>query len=334
MLSPPEDSQERPPRKIAGLRVSALVEIIFLLAVLLLADGMLLNGDRFAADSPHPFWIVVLLIAAQYGTSEALAAAAFSTAALLIHNVPEQAFNEDLYAWLLRISYNPVLWCLAAVTFGEIRSGHRRLQEHLRAELAAARQQGRSIASAYERLYQIKTTLETLVAGQQRTVGTMYAAARAIERESTQEVLAGIPLLVRSIINPEKFSFYMLKGHTLQIIASEGWSQRDSFQRAFEATSAMFVAIVDKQMLLRINDKADQSILQEEGLLAGPLLDEATGTPFGMLKIERMPFHELTPAAIQNFRIVCDWIGKAYTNAQQREQSQNTVRQAALAKVA
>src|SRR5262245_51262843 len=149
MLSAPEDSQERPPRKIAGLRVSALVEIVFLLAVLLLADKMLLNGDRFAADSPHPFWVVVLLIAAQYGTSEALVAAAFSTAALLIHNVPEQAFNEDLYAWLLRISYNPVLWCLAAVTFGEIRSGHRRLTEHLQAELTAARQQGRSIAGAY-----------------------------------------------------------------------------------------------------------------------------------------------------------------------------------------
>ena len=49
----------------------------------LLADHLLFGGDRFAAVSPHPFWIVVLLIAAQYGTSEALAAAALASAALL-----------------------------------------------------------------------------------------------------------------------------------------------------------------------------------------------------------------------------------------------------------
>src|SRR5262245_61903386 len=81
---------------------------------------------RFASVSPHPFWVVVLLIAAQYGTGEALVAAALSGAALLINNLPEQGFNEDLYAWLLRISFNPVLWCIAAVALGEIRAGHKR----------------------------------------------------------------------------------------------------------------------------------------------------------------------------------------------------------------
>ena len=193
----------------------------------LLADNLLFGGDRFAAVSPHPFWIVVLLIAAQYGTSEALAAAALASAALLFDNLPEQAFNEDLYAWLLRVSVNPVLWCIAAVTLGEIRAGHRRKAETLQEEMAEAQEQARAIAEAYEHLLQIKTTLEVLVAGQVRTVRTMYTAARAIERQSIVEVLTGIPHLVRTVMDPEKFSFYLLNGATLEAAANEGWRSGD-----------------------------------------------------------------------------------------------------------
>jgi hypothetical protein len=155
MLAGEDVIADKPPRTIAGLRVTALGEIVVLLGVALLADKLLFAGDRFAAISPHPFWIVVLLAAAQYGTSEALAAALLSSAALLVNHVPEQAFNEDLYAWLLRISYNPVLWCIAAVALGEIRTGHQRKADTVREALAEAREHAGAIAEAYERLTRI-----------------------------------------------------------------------------------------------------------------------------------------------------------------------------------
>src|ERR1044071_3911480 len=103
-----EPGANRLPREVFGLRVTAIVETVVLLGCALAADQLLFSGDRFTSVSPHPFWAVVLLIAAQYGTGEALFAAALSGAALLINNLPEQGFNEDLYAWLLRISLNPV----------------------------------------------------------------------------------------------------------------------------------------------------------------------------------------------------------------------------------
>lgn len=333
MLSAQDTSPVRPPRKIAGLRVSALVEILVLLAVALLADNLLFNGDRFAAVSPHPFWIVVLLIAAQYGTSEALAAAAFATAALLINNLPEQAFSEDLYAWLLRVSVNPVLWCIAAVTLGEIRAGHRRRAESLQEELAEAQEQARAIAEAYEHLLQIKTTLEVLVAGQVRTVRTMHAAARAIERQSVVEVLTGIPLLVQTVMKPEKFSFYLLNGKMLEAAANEGWRHGDPFRREFHADAPVFAAVVAERRFLVASDPEHETILAGEGLLAGPLCSEETGEVFGMLKIEGMPFHELTPACVQNFQILCDWIGTAFAKAQRFERLLRARKPASLAEL-
>jgi len=53
----------------------------------------------------------------------------------------------------------------------------------------------------------------------------------------------------------------------------------------------------------------------------------------GMVKIEGMPFHELTPAAIQNFRILCDWIGIAFAKAQRFERLRSAHKPASLVEI-
>ena len=326
-----EPGANRLPREVFGLRVSAVVETVVLLGAALAADQLLFSGDRFASVSPHPFWAVVLLIAVQYGTGEALAAAALSGAALLINNLPEQGFNEDLYAWLLRISFNPVLWCIAAVTLGEIRAGHKRQTEGLQIELTEAQQQAATIADAYDHLLRIKMNLEAQVAGQRQTVRTMYEAARAIERQSTDEVLSGIFEVVSAVLHPEKFSFFRLDHHELVLVEKQGWISGDQFQQSFRPGAPLFAAIVEQQRMLIASEPEDEAILDQQGLLAGPLCSEETGEPFGMLKIEGMQFHELTPAAVQNFRILCEWIGAAYAQAQSFERLRGGGRRPPLA---
>jgi polysaccharide biosynthesis protein PelD len=326
-----EPGAKRPARELFGLRVSAIVETVVLLGFALAADRLLFAGDRFTSVSPHPFWAVVLLIAAQYGTGEALFAAALSGAALLINNLPEQGFNEDLYAWLLRISLNPVLWCIAAVTLGEIRASHKRRAEALQIDLAEAQQQAEAIADAYDRLLRIKTDLEAQVAGQRQTVRTMYTAARAIERQSTEEVLAGIPEVVAAVLHPEKFSFFLLDRHELKLATNQGWTPDDRYQHRFRAGTPLFAAVVEQRRLLIACEPENEAILGKQGLLAGPLSSEESGEPFGMLKIEGMQFHELTPAAVQNFRILCEWIGAAFAQSQRFERLQGASKRASLA---
>ena len=210
---------ERLPRRLLGVRVSALLEISALLALALATDALLLDASRFAEVRPHPFWAIVLLAAAQYGTNEGLLAVALATVALLAGRVPEQGFDEDLYAWLLRISVTPVLWLIAAVVLGGIRDGHKRRSDALREELAGTREETRAIAEAYERLFLAKSELEARVAGQVRTIPKIYNAARAIERKDTSEVLMGVAPLMRSVLGPTKFSLFLLNGRTLEAAA-------------------------------------------------------------------------------------------------------------------
>jgi hypothetical protein len=312
----PETGQ---PRQFLGIRVSALLEVAVFLAIALAADTFSGAGNRFADVSPHPFWIVVLLASTYYGTNEGLAATVLCSAALLFGNLPEQGIDEDSYAWILRATWQPILWCIAAVVLGEVQVARRRERDALREEMARTRMQARGITDAYQQLSRVKESLETRVAGQLRTVYTMYTASQAIERQRIGEVLVGISDLVQTVMSPIKFSLFLLNGTTLEAASSEGWTTDDRFSRTFDASSRMFEAIVVGRKFLVVANRSHEMILQGEGLLAGPLVSAETGEIVGMLKIEEMGFLELHPSNVENFQLLCNWIGTAFANAQRFE---------------
>lgn len=315
------DEPEKAPRRLLGLRVAALVEILAFLGAALAVDMHFAQGDRFAGIAPHPFWGIVLLVAVQYGAKEGLVAALAATAVLLVGNLPEQGFSEDLYDWLLRASREPLLWVFAALLLGEIRDAHRRERERLREALAASREQAEGISLAYERLAAIKDHLELRVAGQVRTVQAIFTASRSIEREETGQVLAGVETLVSTVLNPQKFSLFLLQGNALEAALSQGWAEDDVFSRAFDQAAPLFQAVVSHRRDLVVTRPSHGLILGGEGLLAGPLTCSETDEVIGMLKIESMDFLDLHPASVQNFRLLCEWIGWAYSNARRREET-------------
>ena len=311
------------PRRLFGVRLGALLEVLVFIAVCLLLDQWVGKGDRFATVTPHPFWIAVLLASAYYGTAEGLVAALLCAIALLAGNLPPQRFDEDIYAWLLRVTSHLSLWCVAAVLLGGIERARRSTLDALREELGQTREQARAITADYEALQRVKQGLEARIAGQVRTVYSIYKASRAIERQGVGEVLMGVAALVQAVIGPRKFSLFLLEGSTLEAAVCEGWTADDVYQREFEASSLIFQAVVMQHRLLVFADPAHAATLGPEGLLAGPLMSSETGETVGMLKIESLAFHDLNPSSIENFRLLCDWIGTAFANAQRAERLQS-----------
>jgi hypothetical protein len=315
----------RSPRRVFGVRLSALLEIIGFLAVTLVFSLLFDAGNRFFSVSPHPFWIPVLLVSAYYGANEGLAAATLSAAALLIGNLPEQGSSEDLSAWLLRVTAEPVLWFVAAIALGQVGESHRRERDRLRRNLQEVRQQADVISDAYRQLAQAKSSLEKRVASQVQTVHTVYVASRAIERQSTNEVLIGIADLVRSVMSPNKFSLFLLNGQILEAAATEGWIPSNLLAHEFEDSSALFEAIVSRRQFLCVMNPIHEAVLGGQGVLAGPLVCSETGEILGMLKIEEIDFLDLHPSCVQNFRTLCEWISAAFANAQRVEQLQDSL---------
>jgi polysaccharide biosynthesis protein PelD len=303
-----------------GFRISALVETAALVAALLIADTVFGAGNRFAGLSPSPFWIPVLLASAYYGINEGLIAAAVCSVVALAGNMPEQHLNEDLSAWLLRSTSPAVLWFLAAVVLGEIRSAQRRAHVQVETQLADTRLEAETIAAAYQTMQQLNAHLEERVAAQVQTVRTVYLASRAIERTTKSEVWTGIRPFVLSMLNPGKFSVFLVNGSTLEATQIEGWNPEDPFNRKFASNSFLFQAIVRERQMLSVTDPVHERILRGEGILAGPIVSPETGRVIGMLKIERLDFVDFTPTTVHNFRVVCDWIGNAIAAAEKMEQ--------------
>lgn len=306
--------------KILGVRRSAVVEIASFLAVALLIDFAFLDFGRFAGVSPHPFWMIVLLCAVQYGTTEALVAAAAASAALLVGNLPPQRFGQDLYQWLLDATLQPLLWAVAAVVFGELQGRVRRERDVLREEVIQSRKREEVIAAAYRKLDARRESLEARVAGQLRTVFAIYNAAKGIERMATHEVRAGVAELVNTVMSPRRFSLFLLTGETLELASSEGWENSETvYARAFDGQSELFQAVVGSHRTLVAASVEDERVLAGEGLLAGPLLNVDSGEVVGMLKIEELGFLDLSVTSIENFRLLCEWIGTAYAHARRFE---------------
>lgn len=297
------------------LRRTALVEMGALLIILILIDQLFLNGDSYWHVAPHPFWLVLLFVATQYGSREGLVAAICCTVALYAPGLPEQRLTQDLYSYLLELAQRPLFWSSAAVLLGELRGRQIRERAQLQTDLANTTARAQMIAAAYESLQERASRLEVRIAGQLRTVVSMYRAARAVETMEPGQVLIGAIENVQAVISPLKCSIYLISGQQLEAGIQRGWERRERIKRVFKADSTLYQEIVVEGRVLCAADPDDELVLDGQGVLAAPLINTETGKVQGMIKIEDIGFPELSQSTVEIFKVMCEWVGAFYTNA-------------------
>jgi len=293
---------------------SAIVEILVFLAAVLLLDTMFSDGTRFINSPLHPFWIIVLLVTVQYGPIEALIAALLSSAVLLISNLPEQSISETMYQYLLRVSMTPILWIMTALILGSIRARQRAERRNLLEQLWKSEQAASAIIENYKAAKQSKERLELRLAEERCSVVTVFEVAKSLETLDPNEAMDGFEKLVRTALNPKKFSFFNWKSNVLTLDAAYGWEKTDSYEDRFHGNTSLANQVVRERRVLSIIREEDEKWLSGQGMLAGPIYDEETGKMFGMLKIEETGFTDLGIRTHETFRIVCAWIARVCVN--------------------
>lgn len=311
----------RPPLRLLPafgktVRWISVLETVLFLALALGLDVTLFDGMRYRDVSPHPFWVIILLVCLRYGTTEGLMTIVLCTATLLVGNLPEPTINQDMFDYTLSVSRLPLLWLMIGVLVGELRNRQIRERDQLREDLNIADRQNETLTTSYEKLSRLNEDLESRVAGQLRTVISIYQAARKIERLGAADVLEGVADMVRSLMQPQKFSVFLLEdGGGLRAVVSDGWKEDDHYARHYTPDSSLYAAVVGERRILTVTDPRDAGVLRHDGLVAGPMHSATTGEVIGMLKIEAMPFSAFNIGALENFRTVCEWVGTAYANA-------------------
>ncbi len=289
--------------------VSFLVEILVLIVGLLLMDHFFLGGDRLWAIHPHPFLLVVLLASIQYGTNQGLLTALIASMALLLGNLPEQLMTQDIYDYLLEVTYRPILWFGSAVLFGGFRDRQQRENRDLQIRLAHAQKQAEVFSSAYKSLDRERIRLETQLSGQSKTLLTWHQAAKGMERLQHDGNLSQILSIVENVMQAGKCSWFALRNSKLQRDSQKGWEADESYAVAFSPESPLFQEVVGRQRVVCVTSPGDEKILGTEGILAGPLINVESGEVTGMVKIEQLGFTGLNLTSIETFKVLCEWLG-------------------------
>lgn len=326
----------------------AYLEIVLITALLVGIDYAFQPLDGFRDVNPNPYWIPVILIAVQYGVFEGLITALVvslvglgcslgpsfldDAATLGVGRALDRSlggdfttFSNDDYLIAWEHAQQPILWALSALSIGLLRERLRQRNQELARDLKETRAREDVLSEAYEQLLRTKEHLEVRVAGQLRTVFTLYQAAKAIEKLGPGEVLIGIGDLVRAVMQPTKFSLFLLNGNVLEAVLNDGWEEDDPYQRLYDSSSPLFQEVVGRRHFLSAVNADEEKTLGHEGILAGPLTSVDSGEVVGMLKIEKLGFLDLHVSSLENFRILSDWVGTAYSNARRFSKAQSNM---------
>lgn len=312
-------TQEKPPSsKFLGVRTSAMFEIVaffVLLALIAFLFGLSLNYYKI---SPHPFWIIVVLISTQYGTNAGLIAALIATVIFLLGPIPPRNILQEPAEYFFLIAKLPLLWFVAALILGELRIKQLRETERLRIVAQQAEEKEKKIAESYIALKKIKEHLEMRVVSEMQTTLSMITTFELLEKTDKAGVIKGALELTKTLVAPEKFSIYLLDAGELKCVAANEWEPNDHYAKSFNSESLLFQEVIQKRRVVSYN-LSPREILGKEGVLAVPIANGATNEVFGMIKIEQIPFLRLRTATIESLRSIGDWVGKAYANILAKE---------------
>jgi len=298
-----------------GLNISALIEISIFFTVLLLVNFFFGNFDRFINISPHPFWIIVILVSVQYGTNEGLLTAIIASFVLLLFNLPKQTIDQNIYDYLLFVSYRPILWSVSAIIIGQLSLRHINYGRDLLKKVEKEKKANSAITKQYNQLKKVKETLESKVVTTFENDIDIYDAIKSLEHTDQNKVLMNIENVVKSTINPKKFSVFIEGSEGLEALLCSGWKDSEKYNRRFSKNSRIYNAIVKKKKNICIINEEEEKILGKQGIMAAPLIDTKSGHVFAMIKIEEIEFEQINIGTIQSFFKLCELVGMSYASA-------------------
>lgn len=302
-----------------GLRVSAWVEIFCFFIITTLIAFFAGISFNFFGVCPHPFWILVLLISAQYGTVEGIVAAIVSSLVLLAGPLPLRSILQDRSEYFLSLTASPLEWFVAAVILGELRMKHIRERNTLIDAALEAKEREQKIADAYQALKKLKERLEMRVASEMQTTLSVINGFKDLEAKGKEGIIKGAAELTKSLVAPEKFSIFLLEPDGLKCVYKNNWKEDDPYVNEFPPASLLYQEIVEKRRLVSVQG-SDPRILNDQGVLAVPLMSTKTRQVFGMIKLEEIPFLRLRTTAIESLHSIGDWVGSAYANTLEKEE--------------
>ena len=172
-------------------------ETLGLLIVIALLRGAI--GEAFTAPEgmPHPFWIPVLLMSAQYGIMGGLFAVLAAGGLFLATELPAHSAIQDFYDYAAVAAVQPCAWFAATLVLGGLRTLHMHHAAALKEQLGETKEAAADLAERLEDAVSEIALLEYRIATDTATTMALLDALTGVDLTSRAALLASAPAFVR-----------------------------------------------------------------------------------------------------------------------------------------
>jgi len=182
-------------------------ETLGLLVAIAVVRSMLGDATAASGSMPHPFWIPVLLMSAQYGIMGGLFAVLAAGGTYVATELPAQSASQDFYDYAAIAAAQPCAWFAGALVLGGLRTLHMHhyagLDEQLRETKAAAEDLADRLGAAIGEI----GLLERRIATDTATTAALLEALVGLDLSSRESLLATAPAFVRLATGYASVSF-------------------------------------------------------------------------------------------------------------------------------
>ncbi|UZP67397.1 GAF domain-containing protein [Desulfovibrio mangrovi] len=296
-------------------RLIYIVETLLGLMLITVLNVLLFKTDiGFMKVQPHPYWIVVILIAVRYGFFPGFFAGFMSGMLYLLFKTATIPDISLLELHSIELWGPPLLFWVTGMALGEIRQGHMReldaVQTTLKESLQVADEQKRELQT----LEQAKVEMDTRIFSQEHTLSTIYEAAQALRTLDADSIYMAILDLLRQYLDVEECSIYIMENNSFQLKASKRTTSPRPKGILGPETEPLYTVYKERKAVTidaALRNESDNAGM----LIAAPVLSSSGLEAVGVLVVERMPFLKFNPASIRMVELIADWCGASLENA-------------------
>ncbi|KMO29592.1 hypothetical protein VQ03_29210 [Methylobacterium tarhaniae] len=235
-----------------------VLESLLLVGLLVCADHLFFDGNRFSNINPRPFWIPVLLMSVQYGLAGGVFAAFASTLALYSGALPSQLATQDYYAYSRLIVAEPTSWLACALVLGGLSSLQLAHAAEVRRQRDEAQAAAEDLGHGLQQALSDLGRLELQIAAETRTAGAIARAFAGLEPGGPERLAASFAAFARLVVGASDLTVYAPRGGAWVAVGHAG-----------EARDAPRLARLEPDTLQALGHGPDQASASPRLLAAG-----------------------------------------------------------------
>jgi diguanylate cyclase (GGDEF)-like protein len=289
-----------------------MIETLIGLGVLALLNFFVFrDSPAFNNVSPHPYFLVLLPIASRYGFKAGLFAAGACSLLYLGSLLPTRPDLSpiDMRSW--EYWGPPLLFFAVGLVLGEIRESREREVSLMTLERDNLKNNLDSLTKQYHALSQAKETLDMSVITQEQTLSMLYESSQGLRAMAEDEIYPAVLDLMERYSGAEATSVYLLDGPDLVLKESRGDNEKRP--QARPAHKGLAGQAIHGKQTTSVNANPPGNGDGEPFVAAAPIMDGMQ--PVGVLAIEKIPFHKLTPHTLRVLTLLADWCGSSLATA-------------------